>query len=64
MHRKSEQQVEFDSVVAEMLACPGCHGDLRLETECLVCGGCGRRFPVVDGIPVLIPERAEQGRIS
>jgi len=54
-------QVEFDSVVAEMLACPGCRGDLRLEKECLVCAECGRRYPVADGIPVLIAERADAG---
>lgn len=43
-----------------MLACPACHRDLRVESERLVCGGCGRRYPVVNGIPVLIAERAEK----
>jgi len=64
MHNKSGQQMEFDSAVAEMLACPGCCGALRLESECLVCAGCGRRYPVVDGIPVLIAERADAGSIK
>ncbi|MGH9590492.1 MAG: Trm112 family protein [Terracidiphilus sp.] len=53
--------MEFDPGVAEMLACPACHGDLRVEGDCLVCGGCGRRYPVIDGIPVLIAERADKG---
>jgi uncharacterized protein YbaR (Trm112 family) len=62
MLTKSRLTLQFDETIAEMLACPACHGDLRLETERLVCGGCGRRYPVVDGIPVLIPERAETDR--
>lgn len=40
--------------VRELLACPACHGELRLEAERVVCAGCGRGYPVVDGIPVLI----------
>ncbi len=41
------------------LACPACHGDLRLEDARLVCTFCHRAYPVVDGIPALIAERAE-----
>jgi uncharacterized protein YbaR (Trm112 family) len=38
-------------------------GELRLEAvegggERLVCAGCRRGYPVVEGIPVLIVERA------
>jgi len=40
----------------ELLACPACHGELRLEELRMVCAGCGRWYPVVDGIPVLIAE--------
>lgn len=50
---------EFHSAfehVCEQLCCPACHGELRLEAEYLVCAGCGRVYPVVDGIPVLIAE--------
>ena len=42
-----------------MLACPACHGDLGAEGEWLRCVECGRAYPVVDGIPALIAERAE-----
>ena len=49
----------FDSSVVNQLACPACLGDLRLEEIRLVCAVCGRTYPVVDGIPVLIAERAE-----
>jgi hypothetical protein len=43
------------------LACPACLDALRLEEGLLVCTGCGRAYPIVDGIPVLIAERAEAG---
>lgn len=48
----------LDSWVLGQLACPACLGDLRMEEARLVCAGCGRAYPVVDGIPVLIAGRA------
>jgi uncharacterized protein YbaR (Trm112 family) len=60
MQFKSGQPMQIDQTVADLLACPVCHGGLRLEAERLACGGCARRYPVVNGIPVLIAERAEK----
>jgi uncharacterized protein YbaR (Trm112 family) len=48
----------FDPSVAGLLACPACLGSLCAEASRLVCTACGRSYPVVDGIPVLIAERA------
>ncbi len=45
---------------AGQLACPVCFGDLRLDPARAVCAACGRAYPVVDGIAVLIAERAER----
>ena len=46
----------------ELLVCPVCHGRLRLEgAAAIACAGCGRRYPIVDGLPVLIASRALQG---
>jgi uncharacterized protein len=48
---------------AEALACPACLGGLVREAadegEHVRCAACGRMYPVVDGIPVLIAERAQ-----
>ncbi len=41
------------------LACPACLGDLRQDGDRLMCVACSRACPIVDGIPVLIAERAE-----
>jgi uncharacterized protein YbaR (Trm112 family) len=47
----------FDPSVVGQLACPACHGVLNLEEAQLVCAACGRAYPIVDGIPVLIAGR-------
>ena len=54
--------------IRDLLACPKCRGALRdgvlgeksaqPEAEALVCGACGLAFPVEEGIPVLLIERA------
>jgi uncharacterized protein len=53
---------KFDERVLEQLACPVCYGALRLgiSEQDIVCGGCGRSYPFLDGIPVLIADRATQ----
>ncbi len=46
----------------DILACPACKGPLtQLENEPgLLCRPCGLRFPVRDGIPVLLADEAEK----
>jgi len=46
----------------EILACPVCKGGLRLlgEKEALVCDQCRLKFPIRDGIPVMLAEEAEK----
>jgi len=40
------------------LVCPACHQSVQLNGDGIVCLGCARRYPIVDGIPVLLPDRA------
>ncbi|MGA8090138.1 MAG: Trm112 family protein [Terracidiphilus sp.] len=42
------------------LACPVCYAPLRFEEAVVVCTACARTYPVEDGIPVLIPQRASE----
>jgi uncharacterized protein YbaR (Trm112 family) len=44
----------------DLLACPCCLQPLRLGPEALVCAGCGRIYPILDGIPILLIDRAAQ----
>ncbi len=50
----------------EILACPMCKADVKLEGQELVCTKCGRRYPIVDGIPYMLPDElmAEVGTRS
>jgi uncharacterized protein len=50
----------FDQRLLEELACPACHGALRLipSVPQIECVSCKRLYPLVDGIPVLISERS------
>jgi len=45
----------------EDLACPACQAALRLAGSSVLCVGCGRKYPIEDGIPVLIADRADVG---
>jgi uncharacterized protein YbaR (Trm112 family) len=60
MPADSSHPFRFDLTVLDQLACPACLGGLRLEEDRLVCAGCGRGYPIVNGIPVLIAEPAER----
>jgi uncharacterized protein YbaR (Trm112 family) len=59
MTRQPSTPFLFDATIVSQLACPVCMRDLHLESERLVCHGCGRAYPIVGGIPILIAERAE-----
>ena len=51
----------IDKELLEILACPLCKASVREEADRLVCTSCGRRYPVRDGIPVMLIEEAEGG---
>jgi uncharacterized protein len=48
----------FDPALLQRLACPACMGRLRLEGSRIECAACGRLYPLIDGIPVLIADRS------
>jgi uncharacterized protein YbaR (Trm112 family) len=45
----------------KMVVCPACHGGLRFNEDFtkLRCVDCGKRYKVLDGIPVLLAQEAE-----
>lgn len=53
----------IDPTLAEVLVCPVDKADLEqdLTARRLVCTQCGRRYPVRDGIPIMLVEEAEEG---
>ncbi len=50
----------IDSKLMDVLACPVCIGDLEYNAVAatVTCQQCGLVYPVIDGIPVMIPEKA------
>lgn len=47
-----------------MLACPACadRPPVRLDENSgkLLCNSCGRKYPIKDGIPIMLVEEAEK----
>jgi uncharacterized protein YbaR (Trm112 family) len=59
--------VQLDSQLLDILACPSAdHAPLIVGTpddpaaDVLTCTSCGRRYPVRDGIPVLLLDEATE----
>ncbi len=50
----------IDPKLLEILACPACKTEVKLEGERLICVQCGRRYPIREGIPVMLIDEAEQ----
>jgi len=49
----------IDRELLELLACPACKADVRLENDRIVCSKCGRRYPIKDDIPIMLIDEAE-----
>lgn len=51
----------MESFLLELLACPNCEDRPKLTQQgtFLICSKCGARYPIVDGIPHLLPEDAQ-----
>jgi uncharacterized protein YbaR (Trm112 family) len=54
----SVRSVPIDPALLEILVCPVDHAPVTDEGAHLVCGTCGRRYPVRDGIPVMLVSEA------
>lgn len=50
----------IDPKLLEILACPACGGDVVFKEEKIACLKCGRKYPVRNGIPVLLADQAEE----
>jgi uncharacterized protein len=54
--------MSLDPDLLELLACPSDdHAPLHEHGDELVCSFCGSRYPITDGIPVLLMDEATPG---
>lgn len=49
----------IDEELLKILACPLCKADVFLQENKIVCTKCKRRYPIRDGIPIMLIEEAE-----
>jgi len=50
----------IDKELLDILACPACNGDVELSGNEVICKACLKRYPVINGIPVLLIEEGEK----
>lgn len=50
----------IDEKLLSILACPACQGDVELKEEKIVCRKCGRKYPVKNGVPIMLVDQAEK----
>jgi uncharacterized protein YbaR (Trm112 family) len=52
--------IMLDKELLDILACPKCKGDLRLEGDFLICDNCRLKYKIEDDIPILLVDEAEE----
>ncbi len=50
----------IDKELLSILACPACKAAVKEESEKIVCRKCGLKYPVRDGIPIMLIDEAEK----
>jgi len=50
----------IDRELLEILACPACKGDVQQQGDKIVCTQCGRKYPIKDGIPIMLVDEAKE----
>ncbi|MDP6686141.1 MAG: Trm112 family protein [Candidatus Omnitrophota bacterium] len=48
----------IDKKLLDILACPACKSDIELRDNLISCTGCKKRYPIKDGIPIMLIEEA------
>lgn len=49
----------IDDQLLNILACPACKESVVLKDKKIVCTKCRRKYPIKDGIPVMLIEEAQ-----
>lgn len=52
----------IDRELLEILACPACRGDVEEKVDKIVCLKCGKKYPIKNGIPVMLIDEGEKGK--
>ena len=52
----------IDQALLDLLVCPNCRGEIEYHEaeQFILCTKCGYKYPVRDGIPVMLIDEAEK----
>ncbi len=52
----------IDEELLKILACPKCKSDVELKENKIICKNpnCGLKYPIKDGIPIMLIDEAEK----
>jgi uncharacterized protein YbaR (Trm112 family) len=50
----------LDKDLLEILVCPACRGNVKEEENKVICVKCGRKYPIENGIPIMLVDEAEK----
>ena len=59
----SAGSTDVDASLLEILACPDDKQPIVKMEDKIVCTHCGKRYPIRDGIPVMLIDEAEEGPV-
>ncbi len=48
----------IDQEFINILACPSCRGEVKCHEENILCEQCGLKYPVRNGVPVMLVDEA------
>lgn len=48
----------INSELLKIMACPACKKEVKRDKDEVVCTSCQRRYPVKDGIPIMLESEA------
>ncbi len=49
----------IDADLLKILACPECKSDVKEQDNKIVCTKCGKKYPIKNGVPVMLIDEAE-----
>ncbi len=50
--------------ITSVYACPICHATLSLQKNALFCKKCGRKYPIKNGVPILLSNLSSDVQLS
>lgn len=52
--------MSLDPALRALLVCPRCRGELEDHDDGLACLACRRLYPVIQGVPRMVPEESRR----